>query len=345
MLLNELIQWYKTNKRDLPWRKTTNPYFIWISEIMLQQTRVEQAKPYYFNFLNEFPTIQDLAFAPSDKLMRVWQGLGYYSRARNMQAAANQILSEFQGEFPKDFDSLLKIKGIGPYTAAAVSSIAFGEKSAVVDGNVYRVLSRYFAISTPIDSNAGKKEFYQLANEIISESDAGIYNQAIMELGAVICKPRNPDCTICPVRNNCLAFAKNNQGCFPVKTTKTKTRERFLNYLVLEMENTFYVQKRAKNDVLKDLYEFYLIETDNPVQNIDDLSGMFPEWLNNKNVLLKSESHLTHILSHQKLQAHFFHLIIKQKNNLPGQYVTLEKLFQLPKPRMIEKFVTINLKL
>ena len=229
----KIIFWYEHNKRDLPWRNTRDPYLIWLSEIILQQTRVDQGMSYYLKFVGEFPTVKQLAKADNEKVMKLWQGLGYYSRARNLHTTAKIILLEHKGVFPKEFETILALKGVGEYTAAAIASFAYNKPYAVVDGNVYRVLSRVFDISTPIDSTQGKKEFNHLAGELLDKNKPAIYNQAIMEFGAMQCKPINPYCAVCPLNTMCLAYSKKLVAELPVKSKKTKVRDRYFNYIVL----------------------------------------------------------------------------------------------------------------
>lgn len=217
---NVLVQWYLQNKRDLPWRETSNPYKIWLSEIILQQTRVDQGLSYYFKFLNHFPTVFDLANASEEQVLKLWQGLGYYSRARNLHASAKYIVTVFQGKFPTTYNELIKLKGVGDYTASAIASICFNGPNAVVDGNVYRVLARYYGINTPINSTTGIKKFKALAQRLLNIENAGTHNQAIMEFGATMCKPQNPNCTTCPLNNSCISLEKDLIKTLPVKEKK-----------------------------------------------------------------------------------------------------------------------------
>ena len=244
-----LSNWYKQNKRDLPWRTNNAPYYVWVSEIILQQTRVDQGTDYFLRFIEKFPDINSLAGAPEIEVLKVWQGLGYYSRARNMHAAARQIMNDFNGQFPKTFEGIKKLKGIGEYTAAAISSISFALPFAAVDGNVYRVLSRYFGISTPVNSTKGKNEFNQLANQLINKQDPGTFNEALMEFGALQCTPRNPGCNTCPLQNQCSAYNHQNIANLPVNNNKIKIRHRFFNYLYLEHEKFIYVSINDKTNI------------------------------------------------------------------------------------------------
>ena len=257
-----LLKWHRNNERSFPWKETKDPYKIWLSEIILQQTRVEQGLPYYLKMVKLFPTVQHLEKAKEDAVLKAWQGLGYYSRARNLQAAAKYIVDELQGKFPEDYDGWLKVNGVGPYAAAAIVSFAYNLPHAVVDGNVYRVLSRCFGIETPTDSTEGKKTFSVLANELIAKKEAGRFNQAIMDLGATVCKPFSPLCNTCPVHENCVALKKNLITSLPIKGKKILLKNRFFHYIIAENENGFLMEKRKGNDIWKGLYQFPLIEAE-----------------------------------------------------------------------------------
>lgn len=259
---NLLIQWYLQNKRDLPWRNTVNPYHIWLSEIMLQQTRVAQGLPYFLSFTSSFPTVLDLANADEEQVLKLWQGLGYYSRARNLHNTAKLVAFERGGVFPDNYKELLQLKGVGEYTAAAIASFSYNEVVPVVDGNVFRVLSRYFDIETDIASSGAKKEFTELASELIPHDNPALFNQAIMEFGALQCVPKNPDCGTCVLNSGCLALQKNKVNELPVKLKKTKVRNRYFNYLVFSDDNQNHiVRKRTEKGIWHNLYEFPLIET------------------------------------------------------------------------------------
>lgn len=248
-----LICWYNENKRDFPWRKTTDPYKIWVSEIVLQQTRVAQGWNYYLRFIEKFPTLQALAESSEKDVLNMWQGLGYYSRARNMHAAAQTIATHHNNKMPNTYKEIISLKGVGEYTAAAVLSFAFNKPYAVVDGNVYRVLSRLFAIDTPIDTARGKKEFAQLAQELLDVDRPGKYNQAIMDFGAMQCTPTMPLCATCPLQHLCVAFKLNLQPQFPVKQNKTKVRKRYFHYFHIKFDGTIYLHKRKENDIWKNM--------------------------------------------------------------------------------------------
>ena len=263
---NILIKWYLQNKRDMPWRNTTNPYYIWLSEIILQQTRVEQGTAYYLKFVEIFPTVYDLASAKESEVLKLWQGLGYYSRARNLHFTGNYIVNELNGQFPSTYNEILKLKGVGDYTASAIASFCFDEPTAVVDGNVYRVLSRFFDIETPINSTKGIKYFKELAQELIDVDNAATHNQSIMEFGARMCKPQNPDCEICPLNDKCLALQQNKIKSLPVKDKKIKLKKRFFNYLVLvSSDEKTILNLREGKGIWQGLYEFPLVESEKTI--------------------------------------------------------------------------------
>lgn len=342
---SNIIKWYRKSKRELPWRDTNDPYFIWLSEIILQQTRVDQGLPYYLRFIDKYPTITDLAKAAEDEVLKLWQGLGYYSRARNLHATAKYITFELKGVFPGTYTEILKLKGIGDYTASAIASIAFNLPHATVDGNVYRVLSRYFGISVPIDSIRGKKEFKGLAQTLIDKKRPSLFNQAIMEFGAIQCKPQNPDCTRCPLVNGCYAFSEKKIDLLPFKEKKTKTRQRFFNYLVLVCKNETVVNKRSENDIWKGLYDFPLIETlkefkEEAFLKHPDLIQLVGK--NNFTFKAISKSY-KHILSHQHIYARFyvFMLQAKTKVHLDSDmiWVRNNKLKEYPVPRLLDMYL------
>jgi len=341
----KLVSWYQNNKRDLPWRNTVNSYHIWLSEIILQQTRVSQGTPYYFAFLKAFPTIDDLANAPEDKVLKMWQGLGYYSRARNLHFTAKDIVNNFGGEFPKDYKKVLKLKGIGVYTAAAITSFAFDMPYAVVDGNVIRVLSRVFGISVPFDTFAGKKQFQQLAQELLTEKDAAIYNQAIMEFGAIQCKPKSPNCSSCPMQDFCVAYITNSVTELPVKSKKIKVKDRFLHYLMIEQEDDIFLGKR-KSGIWTGLYEFPFLEF--PIKMDEKQVVLSDEWSNiflNSTCDLKSvSSEFIHILSHQKIHAQFWQIKAASVSLEEYELIPKNSLLEFPVSRLTEKyFETIEL--
>lgn len=265
------------NPRPLPWKDTHDPYIIWLSEIILQQTRVDQGMPYFHTFREKYPDVHRLAQTPEDEVLRDWQGLGYYSRARNMLKAARHISTDLRGKFPDTYKEILALSGVGPYTAAAIASFAFGLPHAVVDGNVYRVLSRYFGIETPVDTTEGKKQFAHLAGEVLDKEDPGGFNQAMMDFGALQCRPANPLCDRCPLSAGCSARRKGLQSQLPVKAKKIKRRDRYFNYIVLEQSGNIWIRKRSSKDIWQNLYEFPLLETDRPIASVEELRAL-PQW-------------------------------------------------------------------
>ncbi len=332
-----LIDWYAQNKRDLPWRDTKDPYRIWISEIILQQTRVVQGYDYYIRFMERFPDVLTLADADEDEVMKYWQGLGYYSRARNLYAAARSIREV--GEFPKTYEGVLALKGVGEYTAAAICSFAYDMPKAVVDGNVYRVLSRWMGIDTPIDSTTGKKLFAQLAQELMDISRPALYNQAIMDFGALQCTPASPDCLSCPLADSCLALAGGNVENFPVKQHKTKVSNRFFNYIYVRTGGCTFIRKRTGNDIWKNLYEPLLIETDTDLsentsafeQKLFDVLGETP-W----HFLKPLKLGVKHVLSHRVIHANLYEVV------LADDFGTLEG-YQKVREEDLHKFAVSNL--
>lgn len=324
-------EWYRLNKRDLPWRTTKNAYHIWLSEIIMQQTRVQQGTSYYQKFVNAYPTVNDLANAEEKDVLNLWQGLGYYSRARNLHLSAKTIRDNFDGVFPINYEEVYSLKGVGIYTASAICSFAYNHKKAVVDGNVYRVLSRAFNISTPIDSSKGRKLFQKLADELISEKDPGEHNQAIMELGALICTPKQAKCENCPLFDNCLARANGTIYIRPVKEKKTKVRKRYFHFLIFKEGEHTYIEHRTKKDIWQNLYQFPLIETNEIASSIES-----KYW---KNQCTESVV-ITHILSHQKIYATFHHISLQTNDKQEiGQKVLIAELNDYPIPRLIDKYL------
>jgi A/G-specific adenine glycosylase len=330
----QITDWYRQNARILPWRSTTNPYFIWLSEVILQQTRVDQGLNYYLRFTETFPTITDLANAEEDQVLKLWQGLGYYSRARNLHSTAKIIQENYHGEFPNNYSEIIALKGIGPYTAAAIASFAFNLPHAVVDGNVYRVLSRHFGIDTPIDSTEGKKIFQTLADELIPKDQPALFNQAIMEFGAIYCTPNNPPCENCIFLDTCASGRYGLATKRPVKASKTKVRNRYLHYFHLVSDDEIAVRKRGSNDVWEGLYEFPVIETEAPDLNPDQL----PSWINDINEVTFSAKH---ILSHQRIHACFYRIsTLKQErfSDQDLQWVDHDTFESLPIHRLMHKY-------
>jgi A/G-specific adenine glycosylase len=337
---NILIKWYLQNKRDLPWRKTTNPYHIWLSEIMLQQTRVAQGTPYFFSFTKEFPTVFHLANASEEQVLKLWQGLGYYSRARNLHKTSQYVANELNGIFPDAYKDLLKLKGVGEYTAAAIASFSYNEAVPVVDGNVFRVLSRYFDIESDISLPATKKEFTELAHELMPKDNPAIFNQAIMEFGALQCVPKSPDCTICVFNNSCLALQKKKVSVLPLKSKKLKVTNRFFNYLILEdpLGNTL-IQKRTSKGIWHNLYEFPLFET-TEIVGFDVVSDAAQNQIFPSYTILSieecNETTVIHKLSHQHLHIQFWKVKIAEtiENGLNAS-----KLKTFPFPIVIYNFI------
>ncbi|OCK43622.1 A/G-specific adenine glycosylase [Tenacibaculum soleae] len=336
---NHLLNWYLKNKRDLPWRKIKDPYMVWLSEIMLQQTRVAQGLPYFMTFTSEFKTVFDLAKAEESKVLKLWQGLGYYSRARNLHFTAKYIANELNGVFPNNYKELLKLKGIGDYTASAIASICFNEPVAVVDGNVYRVLARYFGIKTPINSTKGIKEFKELAQNLIDVSQPGAYNQAIMDFGAMQCKPQNPLCDTCPFSESCVALAKKLVKELPVKDKKLKIKKRYFNFLVIVTDNDETIIKERKGKgIWQGLYQFPLIETEKPISEIalienKDFYALFPA---NIKLSLFNTKDIVHKLSHQHLHTKFW---IVRTRNITEKTVLWKDIKEFPVPILIDKFL------
>lgn len=340
----KLIAWYHRHYRDLPWRRTRDPYKIWLSEIILQQTRVIQGMPYYFNFVEKYPTVQDLADADEQEVLRLWQGLGYYARARNMHHTARQVTSEFGGVFPDRYDQLIKLKGVGEYTAAAIASFAFDEAVPAVDGNVYRVLARIFGIKTDIMSSSAKRTFTDFARQLIPADDAANFNQAMIEFGAIQCQPVAPDCLLCPFNDICYAFAHGAQASLPVKTKKAKARHRYLNYIVLEKDGALAMRQRIGKDVWKGLFDFILVETTQEAESPDDLAAedRFVSWAQAGRLSLPQKTYV-HLLTHQRLHVKFWRIALAAdtKVELPEGYAFRSdaEVEDLPKPILINNFI------
>ncbi|MCB0400567.1 MAG: A/G-specific adenine glycosylase [Flavobacteriales bacterium] len=334
----DLIHWYKRHKRDLPWRNTTDPYVIWLSEIILQQTRVDQGIGYFHRFLERFPDVFQLAEAHEDDVLKLWQGLGYYSRARNLHATAQVIAQEYNGHFPGNYHDLLKLKGVGEYTAAAIASFAFREKQPVVDGNVYRVLSRVFGIDTPIDSSAGKKMFRQLAADLIPDQNPDTFNQAIMEFGALHCVPKSPDCEACIFLRECYAKQHQLTGELPKKAGKTKQRDRYFNYLVVMNRDHVYLHQRQGKDIWKGLHEFPLIETETPVTDFEALLPLAP--FHSPMTLKSCSQTYKHILSHQRIFAVFW-LVTIESSEPYGDFklIPIREINKYAVPKLIDNYI------
>ena len=324
----KLLEWYNPTTRNLPWKQTNDAYKIWLSEIILQQTRVEQGTPYYLAFVKQYPTVKKLACAPSDDVLKLWEGLGYYSRARNLHFAAQQVMDLHKGKFPATHNEILQLKGIGNYTAAAIASFAYDLPHAVLDGNVFRVLSRVFGIETPIDSTEGKKQFEQLAQQLLDKKNSATYNQAIMDFGALVCKPQNPLCAECPFSSECKALELNKISLLPIKSKKLIKSERHFHYFVLYDAKNIYIQQRTKNDIWKGLFEFPMEET-----LLTSLKGELPPApppvgrTGGGDLGVKTGKPFTYkqTLSHQYINGYFYEIRLEKLPKLDKSYLKIPK--------------------
>ena len=361
--LEKLFHWYDKNARDFPFRHTRDPYLIWLSEIIMQQTRIEQGVPYYDKFVNVFPGVHDLAAASEEEVLKQWQGLGYYTRARNLHSAANEVVEKYAGRFPETYDGLRSLKGIGDYTAAAIASVCFGLPHPVVDGNVIRFITRHFGITGPVDKAGVKKEILEVLVKLMGERPGipekpnfaislfryfatsdfpGLFNQAMIEFGAMYCVPRNPDCSACIFSNSCYALKHNMVGRLPVKKQQQALRPRYFNYLVISVKGRdgLYFRKRSENDIWKGLYEFPLIETRGAVspRKLKSSPGWEKLFVGSNADLVSHTGDIIHILSHQKIITKFFSIEIKKPSETFGILVQTEKIAELPVARIIEKY-------
>jgi A/G-specific adenine glycosylase len=339
-----ILKWNQfENKRDMPWKGEKDPYKIWVSEIILQQTRVQQGLEYYKSFIKVLPDVKSLATASEQKIYKLWEGLGYYSRCRNLIESAKYINEKLNGVFPEKYEDILSLKGIGEYTASAIASFAFNQPYAVLDGNVFRVLGRFFGIHIPVDTIPGKKIFSTLAGELIDVVNPSLYNQSIMDFGAVICKPALPLCDTCPLKKKCIAYKKGQVNILPVKEKTIKRRERFFNYLVIEQNNKIYVNQRTDKDIWQNLYEFILIETDKLISE-DNLfaTQMFTSLFkgNNYNVIKISKTY-SQKLTHQTITGRFYHITIKNSKAPLKMYrlISAKELSLLPFPKFITSYL------
>lgn len=344
-MVSELITWYRLNKRDLPWRKTRDPYRIWLSEIILQQTRVNQGMEYYLKFIERFPDVRSLARASEQEVLKTWQGLGYYSRARNLHVASGQVVDTYGGNFPADYTKLLHLKGVGTYTAAAIASFAFQLRYPVVDGNVFRFLGRYLGIKTSVDSTAGKRKYQEAVYELMGDYPADEFNQAIMEFGALVCKPGKPDCATCPIHTSCYAFRKNAVLFFPVKEKKSQPRDRYFQYLLIRQGKNTFLQKRETKDIWRHLYQFPLIETRKKtslrgLKNVQDWKKLFRAG---HKVKVSSGPEYLHKLSHQTIHARFFIHDIPPamvfEPPVSWKKIRFSRIDDYPLPRLIVRFL------
>lgn len=343
----KIISWYNDSHRNLPWRATTDPYRIWLSEVILQQTRVAQGLPYYKSFVKNFPTVRALAKAPEQKVLREWQGLGYYSRARNLHDCAKKIVLDHKGKFPFSYEGLLKLPGIGPYTAAAIASMSFGEPVAVVDGNVFRVLSRIFGIENDINSSAGKGIFTQMANDLLDRSQPGLFNQAVMEFGALHCTPRSPKCNDCMFSSECVAKQRGIQGLLPVKGNRVKTRNRYFTYFILTKGKMLAMKERQDKDIWSGLYDFYLIEhsRNQKIERVLEEDKVLSKLSRLADVKMEKQI-VKHVLTHQKIYARFVFMALpesfKRNGLLKGanlHFYSRREIKVLPKPILISRFL------
>ncbi len=341
--IDEVIAWYNTHRRSLPWRNTSDAYIIWLSEIIMQQTRVEQGLPYFERFVENFPNVEQFAAASEDQILNLWQGLGYYSRARNMHHTARQVLSEHGGVFPTNYHELLKLKGIGEYTAAAISSFAANEPHAVVDGNVFRLLARYYGISEAINSSKGKALFTKVANESIDKLHAGLSNQALMEFGSLQCRPQNPYCDTCPLRVGCYAFEHKAQARLPVKQAKQPVRNRYFNYLLVKNNDRVLMHRRGAGDIWQHLYELPLIESSRPLNSSElEADPAFKALFGSEAFISLQQGPVKHLLSHQRLHACFFTVKGAREDHFADNgffYANTEALQQLAQPKLIFAFL------
>lgn len=335
-----LTSWYSKNKRELPWRENRDPYNVWLSEIILQQTRIEQGTPYYERFVTNYPKVQDLASAHEDEVLKLWQGLGYYSRARNLLKAANQIVEEFEGQFPDNYNDLLSLKGVGPYTAAAIASISFQEPVALVDGNVFRFLGRHFGVTDPIDTSAGKKVFHELAQELMDYNNPGDFNQALMEFGATVCTPHQPNCEACPFRTACEAYNQGAISKYPARSTKVRVQQLHLAYFVICVNDNIFMTQRPANGIWGGLFEFPGISSSQTISE-EDLEKAAKNLRLPPLKCAEVSSPYKHVLTHRKITARFW--LFNLENFSPPedwtQVSTTSELQRLAVPRLIDRYL------
>lgn len=336
----KLIDWYEENKRKLPWRLTNNPYFIWLSEIILQQTRVDQGLPYYKRFIENYPRIENLANASQDEVFKLWQGLGYYNRARNLHETAKLVTDRYKGAFPASYQDVIALKGIGEYTAAAIMSFAYNEPYAAVDGNVYRVLSRIFGIEEYIDTSVGKKVFQELATELLDKEHAGLFNQAMMDFGSLQCVPKSPDCGRCPFADSCVAYNKKLVEVLPRKKGKVAVRKRYFNYIDVRVGERLFLRKRTEKDIWQNLYELPLIETNSELSfdellKTDEYKRMFSEV---KKVKVLKNKQFKHVLSHQIIYATFYQVSVDDFTDSLYEKVGIDVLNNYGVSRLTHKY-------
>ncbi|HEV8082654.1 MAG TPA: A/G-specific adenine glycosylase [Chitinophagaceae bacterium] len=338
-----LLSWnLNENKREMPWKGEKVPYKIWISEIILQQTRVQQGIKYYYRFIKSFPDVKSLANATEQKIFKHWEGLGYYSRCRNIIASAKFITTKLNGKFPEKYEDILALKGIGIYTASAIASFAYNQPYAVVDGNVFRVLSRFFGIEVPVDTSEGKKKYSILAKELLDKKNPGVYNQAIMDFGAIVCKPLRPLCGACPLQIKCIAFKKMKVNSLPLKKKSIKRKERFFSYVIAEYNNTFYVRKRTTKDIWQGLYEFILIDTKQLLTETQLLRMKISDQLfgGDNFIITKVSKTFSQKLTHQTITGKFFHIRLANPLEIDAySLISREQLELLPFPKFIASYL------
>ncbi len=346
IIQDTLINWFSSNRRDLPWRHDPTPYQVWLSEVILQQTRVNQGMEYYLRFIERWPTVTDLANASEEEVLKMWQGLGYYSRARNLHHCAQQVVTEYGAQFPADYEKLKRLKGIGDYTAAAIASIAFNLPHAVVDGNVYRVLSRLYDIDTPININEGQRLFAQLADDLLNREQPGLHNQALMEFGALHCTPKSPNCLLCPMQAQCLALEHQTVMQRPVKLQKVKVTTRYFNYLIIRTNDSVYLHKRSDNDIWKNLYDFPCIESEQAM-SVEEVvaTEKFKQLLDGEPFTIEKVSPIfTHKLTHRTILAQFIEIKLEKKllriETKDLFLVLVTDLGNFPIPRLIDLYLT-----
>ena len=341
-LSDQLTGWYHVNKRSLPWRDTNDAYIIWLSEIILQQTRVEQGMPYFHKFLEKYPDVKAFAAASEDEILKLWQGLGYYSRGRNMLKTARQVVEDYNGEFPVRYEQLIRLKGVGDYTAAAIASFSSNQAKAVVDGNVFRVLARYFGIDEPINSTNGKRLFQQIADEVLNSDHAGLHNQAMMEFGAIMCQPKNPDCAICPVREGCYAYQNNKVSELPKKLKTVKVRDRYFNYFLITDGKRILMNKRGDKDIWANMYDLPMVESSSVVPCAGVLEMPETQKLFGNNlVTINYFPFKKHILTHQRIHAQFIQIEPSPEIKLEQKYfyTDISDLSKLAVPKIIFLFL------
>ena len=345
-LAKNLIKWYRLNARDLPWRHSRDPYKIWLSEIILQQTRVNQGLPYYLNFSKNFPTLNSLAEAPEEHILRSWQGLGYYSRARNLQKCAKLIVNDLDGKFPENYEELKQLPGIGPYTAAAIASIAFKKPVAAIDGNALRVFTRLWGIAEDISKNGTINLIRDKANHLIPEDSPADFNQGVMELGATICLPKSPKCNICPLVDDCHAFKNKEQDLLPVKRSKVKIRNRYFNYFIIRKGESIALFLRTGKDIWKGLYDFYLVESEALFDPAEITNPFITDYLNHGAQIDIHGPDVKHILSHQVIYCRFFEVELNEKMLMEPNpespvlnFYSQKEVLDLPKPVLVNNFL------